>query len=317
MSKIIIIGFGSIGKRHYNNLKKLGQKDISIYDPYQKNIEKRIKTIEKINVSILQKFDIAFICNPNNHHISTATLSVKAGCHLFIEKPLSHSLRGVKNLSQICQRKKIINMIACNMRFNPCLKFIKKYLSDKKLGKIYGIHFDTGYYLPFWRPNQDYRKNYAAKKSTGGGMILDGIHSFDLVFWLNNFAPVKKSNIIFDKTSNLKIETEDNFIAAFNFKNKTLGSVRGDYLQKSYSWTCKIVGEKGNLTWDIKENSVWLHNEKISKKIFSAKKFNPNNPYLDEIKYFLKCIKEKNSTFNDIEKASTVLKYCLKNKNIS
>lgn len=311
-TKIIIIGFGSIGQRHYKNLLKLGFKNIFIYDSDKTKTLNEKNVLKKISLEKMKQFNIAFICNPNNAHISSALLCAKAGCHLFIEKPLSHNLKNIKKLSEICRKKKLISMVGCNMRFNPCLKFIKNCLSKNKLEKIYSIHFDTGFYLPYWRPNQDYRKNYAAKKSTGGGMILDGIHSFDLIFWFNNFINAKKTSLIFDKTSDLEIETEDNFIASFIFDNKVLGSIRGDYLQKSYSWSCKIIGKKGNLTWDFKENSVWLHNEKGHKKLFEMKDYDFNNPYIDEIKYFLNCVEKKHYTFNDIETGLSVLRYCLK-----
>jgi len=136
-------------------------------------------------------------------------------------------------------------MIGCNMRFYPCLKFIKSYLTKKKLGKVYAINHECGYYLPNWRPGTDYRKNFAAHKSMGGGIILDDIHEFDLLFWLNDFAPVKDSKFIYDRLGSLKIDTEDFSIASFKFANKVLGSVQSDYLQQSRTRTCKVIGQLG------------------------------------------------------------------------
>lgn len=310
--KILIIGFGSIGQRHFNNLQKLGFKNISVYDVSRKKIRDLRLKIKEIDLKMLKKFRVVLICNPNHLHIKTALSVARAGCNFFVEKPLSHNLKGIRNLANLCQKKKLTNMVACNLRFHPCVNFIKKYLEKKKLGKIYSIDLEFGYYLPWWRPSQDYRKNYAAKKETGGGIILDDIHEFDLLFWLNDFEKVVKSKFIFDKVSNLEIKTEDICIASFEFKNKVLGQVKCDYLQKFYNRNLKIVGEKGNLEWDFNENIVWLENEKRKKKLLEVKHYDLNNMYVEEMKYFLNCLKKRKKTFNDIEKASKVLEAVLK-----
>ena len=328
--KIIIIGFGSIGQRHYKNLFSLGFSNIYVYDiddiktrkssfatPSAKATagkHENTKTLSEINIDILKQFDVALICNPNNAHITDTIKCAKAGCHLFIEKPLSHNFAGIEKLLEICQKKKLINIVACNMRFHPCLKFIKDYLAKNKLGKIYSIHHEFGYYLPYWRPGQDYRKNYAASKAAGGGIILDDIHEFDLLFWLNDFAKVEESKIVFGKASDLKIETEDSCIAAFKFKNKVFGSVRCDYLQQNYSRNCKVVGAKGNLEWDFNKNIVWLYAKSKSKEIFKVKNYDLNQMYIDEIKYFFACLSKKQKTFNNIKTAKEILNYCVNRK---
>jgi len=256
---------------------------------------------------------VAYICNPSHLHLSTAIKCARAGIHLFIEKPLSHNSKGIDQLIKICQKKKLINFVACNIRFHPAMAFIKKYLQQNKLGKVYLMHLQTGLYLPFWRPQQDYRKNFSAKKSFGGGIILDGgIHNFDLLFWLNNFAPVKDYNLMHNKVSDLEIETEDCFIASFNFKNKLQASIRGDYLQKPYSWTIKIVGDKANLEWDFKENIIWRVDEKGKKILKQIKNYDLNKMYLEEYKYFMSQVEKKQNTFNDASRAAETLKYLLK-----
>ncbi len=311
-TKILIIGFGSIGQRHYRNLRKLGFGDVYVYDvaPIK---DKKIKTVDNIDQVILKLFKVVFVCNPNNMHMKTALSAAKAGCHLFIEKPLSHNLSGIDKLKKICEKNKLTVMVGHNMRFHPCLQFIHNYLNKNKLGKIYSIQFESGYYLPFWRPGADYRKNYAAKKETGGGIILDDIHSFDLLFWLNNFKEIREAKFIYDRVSDLQIETEDFSLASFKFKNKVLGLISCDYLQQSYTWRCKVIGEKGNIEWDFNNNIVWLRDNKGSKKLFEVKNFDFNNVYLDEVKYFLSNL-GRGKKINDIKDSQTVLKYCVERK---
>jgi len=312
-TKILIIGFGSIGKRHYRNLLEIGYNKISIFDPDDKAFEnfKNVKRIDNLKIEVVKNYYIALICSPNNLHIKHALICARAGCHLFIEKPLSNNFKGINSLLKICRENKLITMIGCNIRFHPCLNYIKKYLRENKLGRIYSIKHEFGYYLPYWRPGQNYSKNYAAKKSTGGGIILDDIHEFDLLFWLNNFNKVVDHKLIFNKVSSLKIQTEDQAVGTFLFKNKVIGLVLCNYLEQNYNRKCKIVGEKGSLDWDFGENIVWLRAKNGNKKLFESNKYNLNSMYINEIRYFFNCLNKKQPTFNDIKTAFEILKYCL------
>ena len=95
--KILIIGFGSIGQRHYRNLQKLGLKEVYVYDVDKKQTDKPgVKSVSSLTEKVLKDFDVSFVCNPSSLHIKTAMLCARVGCHLFIEKPLSHNLRGIK-----------------------------------------------------------------------------------------------------------------------------------------------------------------------------------------------------------------------------
>jgi predicted dehydrogenase len=313
---IIIIGFGSIGRRHYNNLLKLGYDNIVVFDINDKIFfgGKKIKRVKELDEKSLKNFKVAFICSPSNIHLKHAIMCAKAGCQIFIEKPLAHDLKNINKLVNIIEKNKTINMVACNMRFHPCLIFIKKYLDRNKIGNIYSIQHEFGYYLPAWRPQNDYTKGYAAERKSGGGIILDDIHEFDLLFWFNNFEKVIENKFIFDKVSSLDINTEDFCLASFKFKNKVIGLVRCDYLQKKYNRTCKVIGEYGNLRWDFNENIVWLETKSGDKKIFEVKNWDINNMYIEEVRYFLKCLNKEERAFNDVNVALKILKYCVERK---
>lgn len=305
MKKILIIGFGSIGARHYNNLKKLGYRP-DVFDPLKKEYS------EKRNLS---EYDIVFVCNPTSLHVKTALEAAKANCNLFIEKPLSNSLKGVAQLASEVKKRNLISMTACNMRFDPCLKKIKELIDKNYLGKIHAIYLSYGRYLPYQRLNKDYKQVYASQKKLGGGVLLDDIHDFDLAFWLNDFKKPKKVSIVSDKLSSLEMDAEDIFTATIVFENKVLANIRADYLSLYKHKTCQIIGEKGNLSWSFRENKVvfsYFDKGKEKEKIIFKSK--GSDPYLEEIKYFLNCLKKKENPFNDLERSSFVLKQVLENK---
>lgn len=309
---IVIIGFGSIGRRHEKNLRELGFVNLAVYDTdLGKITEFQGEKLAVLDEKTLSRFKIAFITNPTHQHISAATLAAKAGCHLFIEKPVSHTLAGVEELRKICAEKKLVNMVACNMRFFPAYAFMNGFLEQGSLGKVHRIHLSFDYYLPYWRPDSDYTKSYSAKKEWGGGIVLDDIHEFDLLFWLMKGSEVSSHKIFRNRSGALPIEVEDQAFGVFEFEGGVLGSVSCGYLSKRYHREARIVGEAGTLSWSIGENKVYLETKERRDVLFSGKESDLDGMYKKELAYFLKQVERGESTFNDVAEAGTLLKYIL------
>ena len=76
------------------------------------------------------KPDAAFICTYSNGHIEPALKCAEAGCHLFIEKPLSLNMEGVDELVKTVKKRNLISMVGCNMRFHPAVSYIHNTLNS-------------------------------------------------------------------------------------------------------------------------------------------------------------------------------------------
>lgn len=308
---IIVVGFGSIGKRHVNNLQALGFSNVAVHDP-NKEATKEFRGIVESALSedILSCYKIVFITNPTHLHLETALLCAKAGCHLFIEKPLSHTLLGLDELIRNVDRKKLTAMVACNLRFHPAYEAMKSFITDGTLGRVLRIDLHFDYYLPLWRPGADYQKNYAAKKETGGGILLDDIHEFDLLFWFADFDEVTESHILKSRSGTLRIETEDEAVGIFRFKNGMIGTVSSGYLSKRYRRGVVIVGEKGTLSFEW-NGVVLFETDKDRLEVFNATAVDANLMYEKQLAYFLSVVEKGERPVNSIFEAVTVLKNIL------
>ena len=91
--KAVIVGYGSIGKRHCRNLSKL--KNIQcLVVTNRKRVKLPSKNFQKFNSlddCLKINPDVAFITNESSKHVKTAIKLANAGCHIFVEKPLSHN----------------------------------------------------------------------------------------------------------------------------------------------------------------------------------------------------------------------------------
>lgn len=311
--KVIIVGVGSIGTRHLKNLIELGhqvyavdinREKLEIVRPIASGIFSTVERALKIRP------DAAFICTFSNSHIAPAVECAKAGCHLFIEKPLSLNLDGVTELVKIIEKKKLISMVGCNMRFHPAISLIHGVLNtNTEFRKKLWANLEFGFYLPF--DKKDYQNSYKANKSMGGNLIFDGIHELDYAVWF--FGEPEEVFCTKGILSGMKIDTEDYVDMIIKFKSGVVCNIHMDYLQHSYSRRCKVVCENGTVVWDFTNEKIGVVTTIDKEWSWKDMKLDIyyNQMYMDEIKYFMNCVKDSKETFNSIHASVSVLKLAL------
>ena len=154
--KVLMIGLGGIGQRHLRNLHALLGNDLEVLayrvrrnatvltDKLQvesvSGLEEkyRVTVFDDLDAALAQKPAVAFVCNPSSLHVPVAMAAAEAGCHLFVEKPLSHDLQGVEALVEVVERKKLVGLVAYQMRFHPCLQAVKTLLAQEAIGRVGG-----------------------------------------------------------------------------------------------------------------------------------------------------------------------------------
>lgn len=314
--KYLILGCGSIGQRHLNNLKNVTTGEIIAYRTREKKVKKLenesyVKTYSDLTEALNQNPDVVLITNPTSLHIQSALVAAKQGCHLFIEKPISNNLDGIDELTDIVRKKKLVVLIGCNLRFHPCLKFIKKVLDEKRIGKVISARVQMGQYLPDWHPWEDYRKAYSSREELGGGIILDAIHELDYIRWL--LGDISEVFSFSEKLSNLDIDTEDIAEILLRFKSGAIGEVHLDYIQRHPSRTCEIIGECGSIVLNLNEGTVKVYTaEKKKWEVFEQPKgYDMNQTYIDEMTHFISCVEGKEETLIGIMDGLEVLKIAL------
>jgi len=320
--RIFVVGCGSIGKRHIGNLKRLSLSEITAFDPRS---ERREETEEKYGIKVYEKFedglsnnpDAVVIASPTSLHLEQAKVAGLKGCHIFIEKPISHNMDGVDEFIEVVDGNKLIVLIGYNMRYHPCLKRIKEILSKGEIGRVISARVQCGQYLPDWHPSEDYRKGYSARSELGGGVILDASHELDYIRWF--LGEAKEVFAFAGKLSSLEIDTEDTAEILIKFDSGAIGEVHLDYIQRTKSRACQIIGEEGTIIWDINEECVKLFKAESGKwEIYPQKKdFDVNNMYTDEMKYFIECIEKGERVYPDARDGKKVLEIAVSAKQSS
>jgi predicted dehydrogenase len=310
--KALVIGGGSIGKRHLANLKTLGVQELALAenDPARREAvaaELSVRAFPEVEAGLEWQPDFVVIATPTHLHIEQGSRAVRDGFHLFVEKPLSHSAAGLSELLDLVESKKVVSMVGCNMRFHPGPARVKQLLSEHRIGRILFARLHTGSYLPAWRPLTDYRTNYAAREETGGGCILDCIHEIDLTRWY--LGDVREVVCMAGHVSSLEIATEDVASIICRHMSGAISEIHLDYVQQTYERGCQIVGEQGSIFWDFAWKQVrWFDGGTGRWATFSQPEdWDVNQMYVDEMKHFIDCVASGRPTALPIAEAMAVM----------
>ena len=312
--KILVIGCGSIGERHIKNLIVLDAGSIIVADTNPDRLEYIkekyfLEVYDDVDAAFATRPDIVLVCTPPPLHIPMAMKAVDHGCHVFIEKPLSHSLEHVDGFLAKAKKKQRIVFVGYNLRFQKGIRLMKQLLDEGAIGKALAIRAEFGQYLPDWRPSQDYTKSYTAHQSMGGGIILDGSHEIDYVRWF--LGEITEVSCFAGILGSLDVDVEDTAEILLKTDQGMLADIHLDFLQRIYSRTCKIIGTQGTLLWDYTENTVKLYSAKTKEWKTFPVQAEPNEMYLEEMKHFLACVNEKAVPLIDGHAAKTVLEIAL------
>lgn len=313
--KFLFAGLGSIGRRHLNNLLALGERDILLYRTHKGALPDDelagFHTELDLTTALDHKPDAVIVSNPTAHHLDVAIPAALAGCHLLLEKPVSHNWERVDEL-----RAAVIHgggqvLVGFQFRFHPGLEKVAVLLAENAIGRPVSVRAHWGEYLPDWHPWEDYRQSYSARADMGGGVILTLCHPLDYLRWLlGDVASLWASTA---KSGELELDVEDVAEIGLQFTNGVIGSVHLDYLQRPPVHKLEIIGALGTLRWDNADGVVSIYRASSGEwETFRAPNgFERNHLFKAEMKHFLEVIRGDAEPLCTLEDGLAVLELAL------
>jgi predicted dehydrogenase len=326
--RFLICGSGSVGQRHYKNLKLLGH-EVALYRSGKNTgynapfLEKFFKDQETAGAPVkifwnfeeaLKTFnpDAVFVANPNARHMDVALPAARTGKHLFIEKPVSHNLDGLEELQKLQRQHNLKIMIGYNLRFHPLLQKMKELLSRGAIGQPLAAHVEMGENIEDWHPWEDYRMAYASQKNSGGGAVLCFSHDIDYLYWM--LGKPDKIFAVGGKITPLGGDAEDVIKSLWEFPGGVIASVDIDYWQRPPRRLMDIVGTEGKLMWDYYAKTLTLLSRTPNAKpqIFELPAgFDRNDTFIAEEKNFIEAIQKNREPAVSLKDSMEVLRISL------
>ena len=313
--KVLIIGLGAIGQRHLRNLSALLGDDLQV-SAYRvrrlahvvteamqvepgADVEQKydIKVFNDLDQALEAKPDLALICNPSSMHMSVALRATRAGCNLFLEKPLSHNLDGVEELIDEVEKRRLVGLVGYQLRYHPCIKRLKALVQGGSIGRIVAVRMEAGEYLPDWHPYEDYRQTYAARPDLGGGVVLTQIHEMDLIYGL--FGLPERIFALGGHLTHLEIDVED--VSSILMECRADGRLtpihlHQDYIQRPPTRQYQVIGDSGKILVDLRAPSLTVYDRNgqlVEQTSFDD--FKRNQLFLDQATHLLACCRGEQS----------------------
>ncbi len=277
---VLVIGYGSIGKRHVGNLLSLGYSPCVLTKHPTRVLGQTIRFIT--NPSECSDAEYGIIATPTGRHLDDfisliTNTNVK---YVLIEKPVEKTLLRALEIRNTARDHDVNVFVAYNLRFLKIFDVIREAIQEQ-LDKIRLVKISAGQYLPTWRPYKDYRESYSAYRELGGGVDLDLSHEIDYMLWLFGH-PVSTLSIIRDKISDLEIYSPDYFKGIYRYADFVV-DVELDYIRSKERYF-QVIGENSRLLMaDFVNNLLEIRGTKFQ----DPSLFDIDITYIEELKEFL------------------------------
>jgi predicted dehydrogenase len=313
--KFIIVGLGSIGRRHLRNLVALGERDITLLRSHRSTLPDEELAGFPVETDLRRALDLkpdaVIIANPTSLHLDVAIPASEAGCHILLEKPISHSFERVNELEEALQRGGGKILVGFQFRYHPMLQKTASLLAERAIGRVLSFRAQYNEYLPACHPWEDYRQGYAARADLGGGAILTFCHPLDYLRWL--LGEVESLWAFVDRLSDLELSAEDTAEIGLRFTSGAIGSVHLGYNQQPPAHWLEIVGTQGTLHWDNADGILHVYREahETWEDIAPPDVFDRNTMFLNEMMHFLSVVRGETSPLCTLDDGKRTLQLAM------
>lgn len=247
--KVIIIGLGSIGKRHFEILKMKGHEPIIV----SKHDRKFSKYSNIKDSAIENGITHIIISNNTADHYKSLSEALKyfPQAKILVEKPLFEKVDQEENLQNTSNV-----FVGYNLRFFKGIELLKEKLVGQK---VLSSQISCSSYLPHWRVGGDYRQSYSASKKDGGGVLRDISHEIDLIQYL--LGPIESLVGEAKKISSLEIDSEDFSMCMMKNQSGSYTSLYLDYFSREAMREIIITTNELTLKLDLLKCEFFINGD--------------------------------------------------------
>ena len=301
MKKIGIIGFGKMGRKHFDCYKRIpGVEVLGVYDvDTQKAREYGLKIFND-SKELIHNCDIVDVCTPTDTHKTYVIESINGKKPVFVEKPLCRTMKEADEIMKLAKKKKAKVMVGHIVRYFNQYIAIKRALDNKSIGRPVIARASRAAKV------KRIAGNWFNSHEKSGGVILDlMIHDIDFLRWC--FGDVCR---VYAKNLGNNNQHTDYALALLRFKNGVIAHLEASWAHPGgFRANVEISGDAGLLHYDSRVPSaltVELNSGEVNRE-------NPvdENANLVELKEFIDYVTENKKPRVSLEDAYKSLEVSL------
>lgn len=257
---LLILGSGSVGRRHARNLHALGC-NISCMDPRLDRLQQaatevplqhRFTSLEAA-LQHTEEFTGIAVCSPPKFHVEQSLAGLDTNLPVLLEKPVAPEVVSCRKLCERLQQGGRL-LLGYTHRWWEPVRRLHTLLTTGTVGPIRHARFMMSAHLADWHPWERYQDFFMASRDLGGGALLDESHFIDLMLWF--FGMPDRLFARVEKISDLDITTDDLVDISAVYSQGLRVTIHLDLFGRPHEKLITIVGEKGTLQCCFDPNEV-------------------------------------------------------------
>lgn len=257
---LLIVGSGSVGKRHARNLSEMGAA-ISVVDPRRDRREELGREtavtdgFDSLEAALaVGDYHGVVIASPTAFHVDQAAIAVARDLPVLLEKPVATNLRAAQELQVAVEAARATPMLGYTWRWWPALQRVRQLVSTGSIGAVRHVRCVLSAHLADWHPWEPYQDFFMSSQELGGGALLDESHWIDLACWL--FGTPDEVFARIERLSALEIDTDDNVDLWLGYRDGPRVWLHLDIHGRPHERSLTIAGERGTIRWSDAPNEV-------------------------------------------------------------
>jgi predicted dehydrogenase len=315
VSRALIVGWGSAGKRFAKDIKEL-RPDVQVFVLPNRPDESSRSQQEFADISLLDDWEsaigvqpqVVIIANPASHHLSAAKRLAGLEIDMLIEKPAAANLEDAHYLANLLSNRQDV-MIGYNLRYLPSLQeFRKRVVRLAQVSEYMNIEMQAGSDVRTWRAVSDFRQTVSVNHSLGGGVLNELSHELDYLQWFFGSPKSLQANLQHLWSEGFDVEDTAQMKLAFarpGGRSDVIANVTLDFTRPKPQRFCVVVTDQGQMGWDgiqgqILEfvDSKWVVREQFEKGLQSS--------YLAQLRAFLEAAESSSTQWPPLSEAVSV-----------
>lgn len=304
--RVLVVGFGSIGKRHARSLKATGRAEVGVCEPVSELRSLASQILETdhsyadLESALSLPWDCAVVATPAPSHVPVAITLLREGVATLIEKPLALDESGLDELEELAASRGLATAVGYVYRVHPVLAEMRQALRERRFGAPLTVSVMAGQNFPHHRPG--FRETYYARSATGGGAIQDALtHLTNAVEWL--VGPIDEliadaANLVLE---GVEVEDTVHMLARH-------GSVMANYICNQHQFlnetVVTVVCEKGVTRFEMERNRwMWLDEIDGDWNVVQHPRMETDEWFTRQAHMFLDCLSGKASSLCSLDEA--------------
>jgi predicted dehydrogenase len=291
--RVAVVGYGSIGRRHSENLRRLGigsmvlvRRDAASNAAF--TIPADAIVVHDARQAVERGIDLAIVDNPTRQHVQAATPFLAAGIPVLIEKPIAADVAEARRLQILAAKHGILCGTAYCMRYHPAYRLAREAITQGRLGRVLYAKAWFESWLPDWHPWEDYRQSYAARRDLGGGVLPTLDHELDFLCWC--LGRPRNAVGTSHRSGALEMGVDDVASLAIEYAGGATAHCLLSLCRRDRQRGFEFIGSQASLRYSLETGQLLLCREAASEVLWNGREYDTNQMYLEMLADFVEAV---------------------------